>query len=116
MAVDMAQIDQFAPAPALTTFGELMQILDIVSTTSQMPQATSQAESCHMRLASRKRQSNIGISSLPPDMVPSLSPVKQSKLIILVSFYPCISPSQPITIQELDSDEQIVMANFSSVD
>jgi len=32
---------QFAPAPVLTTLGELMEILDIVSAKSQMLQGTS---------------------------------------------------------------------------
>jgi len=109
-------MDQFAPAPVLTTFGELMEILDIVSAKLQMPQGTSQAESRHTRLASWKPRSYICIVSLPPDVEPNSSPIKQSKPVELVSFDPSISPPQPITIQELDSDEYIVMAGFSSVD
>jgi len=42
-AVDKPQIDQFAPAPALTTFGELLEILDTVSANSLMLQGTLQA-------------------------------------------------------------------------
>jgi len=34
-------MDQFAPAPELTTFGELMEMLEIVSAKSQMLQGSS---------------------------------------------------------------------------
>jgi len=45
-------MNQFAPAPALRIFGEMMEILDIISPKSQMQQGSSQVESSHMRLAS----------------------------------------------------------------
>jgi len=91
-------MDQFAPAPAQTTFGELMEIHDIVSAKLQILQGTSQAESSHTRLATGKPQSYIRISSLSPGTVPNSSPIKQLKPVNAGSFYPCISPPQPITI------------------
>jgi hypothetical protein len=93
-----------------------MKILDIVSAESQMQQGSSQIQSSHMRLASLTLQSDIGISSLSPDMVSNSSPMQQWNPVEPVCFNACRRPPQAITIQELDLDEQIVMAHFSSVD
>jgi hypothetical protein len=54
MTIINSQIDQFTNAVVPATFGELMEIVHIVSTKLQMLQGTSHAESSHMRLASRK--------------------------------------------------------------
>jgi hypothetical protein len=72
MAVMMPQLDQFSPASALTTFGELMEIFDIVSTKSQMQQGSSQVDSRHVRFASRKSLFDICASSLPPHVLSNL--------------------------------------------
>jgi len=44
------QTDDDTPAPPLTTFGELMERLDIVPGISQMPQGTSRPGSSHIQL------------------------------------------------------------------
>ena len=49
-AVVKPQTDATATTPSLTTFGELMQVLDIVPRQSQMPQVTSQQGRNQMRL------------------------------------------------------------------
>jgi len=86
MAVNKPQIDQFAPAPALTSCGELMEILDIISAKLQMPQGTSHVKSSHMRFPSGKSQSYIFIFSPPSDTVPNLSLIKTLKHVNPVSF------------------------------
>jgi hypothetical protein len=55
-AVVKPQTDHDVAAPALTTFGELMDSLDIVPRRSQMPQGTSRPGSSHLRLGSWKRK------------------------------------------------------------
>jgi hypothetical protein len=50
------QTDDDALAPPPTTFGELMERLDIVPRMSRMPQGTSRPGSGHMRLGSVKPQ------------------------------------------------------------
>jgi len=51
-AVVKPEIDMTAATPSLTTFGELMQTLDIVWRQSQIPAVTSQPGSTQMRLGS----------------------------------------------------------------
>jgi len=63
-AVIKPETDQDFAAPALTTFGEVLEYLDIVPRRSQMPQGTSQPGSSHMRLGSGKPQSDAGIPGL----------------------------------------------------
>jgi hypothetical protein len=105
MADIQLQMDQFATAPALTTIGELMEILDIISAKSQMQQGSSHVESSHRRLASGKPQCYICILSLQPNAVSNWSLIMQSRCGEPVSLYPCTTPPQPITIPELDSNE-----------
>ena len=69
------QTDDGASAPPPTTFGELMERLDIVPGISQMPQGTSRPGSCHIRLGSVKPQSNTSISGLEPAVQPDTSPL-----------------------------------------
>jgi len=72
-AVVKPQTDTTAAKPSLTTFGELMQVLDIVPGQSQMPQVTSWQGSCQMRLRSEKPQADNQLVSLMPDAVPDSS-------------------------------------------
>jgi len=53
-AVANPQTDSFAATPSLTTFGLLMQTLDIIPRQAQMLQGTSWAGSCQMRLGAEK--------------------------------------------------------------
>ena len=80
-----------------------------------MPQETSQAEIGHLRLAPGKPQSQVAISALTPDTVLNWLPLKKTKHVKPVSLYPCIEPLKPITIQELNSDEHVVLARLSSL-
>ena len=61
-AVVQPQTNDDAPAPAPTTFGELMESLDIVPGISQRPEGTCQPGNSHIRLGSLKPQSK---SSIP---------------------------------------------------
>jgi hypothetical protein len=81
-----------------------------------MEQGSSHVESSDMVLLSGKPQSYICISWLPLNIESNSSEIKRSKPVKLASFYICILPPQPITILELDSDEQIVIACLSSVE
>jgi len=58
-AVVKPQTDSTAPAPSLTTFGELMQGLDIVPGQSQMPRVTSQQGSSQMGWVRRNLRQTI---------------------------------------------------------
>jgi len=53
-AIIKSQTDHVAAAPSPTTFGELLETLDIVPGISPMPQYTSRPGSSHMRLGSGK--------------------------------------------------------------
>ena len=53
-AVVKPQTDTTAATPSLTTFGELMQMLDIVCGQSQKPQVTSRPGSSQLRLGLEK--------------------------------------------------------------
>jgi len=84
------QTDDGSSAPPPTTFGELMERLDIVPGISQMPQGTSRPGSGHIWLGSVKPQSNTSISGLQPAVEPDMSPLLKAKPVEPVSFYPCI--------------------------
>jgi len=84
------QTDDDASAPPPTTFGELMERLDIVPGLSQLPQGTSRPGSSHVPLGSVKPQSNTTISGLEPAAVPDTSPSLKAKPVEPVSFYPCL--------------------------
>jgi hypothetical protein len=83
------QTDDDASAPPRTTFGELMERLDIVPGISQMPQGTSRPGSSHIGLHSVKPQSNTSISGLEPAIEPETSPLLKAKSVEPVSLYPC---------------------------
>jgi len=89
-AVVKPHTDNDAANPGPTTFGELMESLDIIPRISQMPPGTSQPGSSHMRLGSGRLQSNKRIVSLPPDVEPDSSPIEKDKPIEPVCLYPCI--------------------------
>jgi hypothetical protein len=107
-------MDQFSPATAPTTFGELMEIHDSVSGKLQCRKEHPKYGS-HMRLAYGKPASYIGILALITDAIPNLQPIKQLKPLKPVRFYHCIFPPYLLTIQEMDSDEHIVLAPRSSI-
>jgi len=88
--------DEVAPAP--TSFGELMDSLDIVPGISQMPHGTPWLGSSQIRLGSRKRQSNTRTLGLAPTVEPNSSLLPDVKRIELVCVYSCIWPPQRITI------------------
>ena len=80
--------DALAPPPA--TFGELMEILDIVPGISERPQVTSRRGSSHIRQGSVKPQSQSTIPSGDPAAEPDWSMLLKGKPVKPVSFYPCI--------------------------
>ena len=92
-AVVKSHSDKDAANPAPSTFGELMESLDIIPGISQMPHGTSRPGSSHLRLGSGRPQSNKRIVSLPPDVEPDSSLSKKTKPIEPVSLYSCIFPS-----------------------
>jgi len=84
------QTDDNTAAPAPTTFGELMECLEIVPGISQISQGTSRPGSSHIRLGEVKLQSKTCISSLEPATEPNTSPLLKAKPVEPVGFYPCI--------------------------
>jgi len=95
-AVVQPQTNDDTPAPPPTTFGELMESVDIVQRISQRPQGTSRPGSSHIMLGSVKRQSKSSIASAEPAAEPDSStllkakPVQSVSSVEPVSFYPCI--------------------------
>jgi len=79
-------------APAPTTFGELMECLEIVPRISQMPQWTSRPGSSNIRPESMKLQLKRSISGLEPAAEHDTSPLLKAKPDEPVSLYPCIEP------------------------
>jgi len=86
------QTNKDALAPPLTTFGELMEILDIVPGISQRPQGTSQPGSSHIWLDWVKLQSKSSILRGEPAAEPDSSTLLIAKPVEPVSFYHCILP------------------------
>jgi len=89
-AIVQPQTYDDAPAPPPTTFGELMESLDIDPRISQTPQGTSRPGSSHIRLGSVKLQSKSSIRSGEPAAEPDSSMLLKAKPVEPVSFYPCI--------------------------
>jgi hypothetical protein len=89
-AVGKPQKDSTAATPSPTTFGELIQALDIVPRQSQMPQVTSRQGTSKLRLGSEKPQADNHIVPPMPAAVPDSSPIEIAKPVQRVSFYPCI--------------------------
>jgi len=90
LVVVQPETDDDASAPPPTTFGELMDRLDIVPGISQMLQGTSWPGSSHIRLGLVKPQSNTTISGLEPAAEPDTLPLLKAKPVEPVSFYPCL--------------------------
>jgi len=78
-AIVKPQTNTTAATPLPTTFGELMQTLDIVPRQYQLPQGSSRPGSSQMRLCSEKPQSHTDIESLLPDAVANSSPIENAK-------------------------------------
>ena len=89
-AVVQPQTNDDAPASSPTTFGEVMESLDIFPGISQRPQGTSRPASSHIRLGSVKPQSKSSIPSGEPAAEPDSSTLLKAKPVEPVSFYPCI--------------------------
>jgi hypothetical protein len=89
-AVIQQQMNHDAAAPLPTTFGELIENLDIVTRISQRPQGTSQPGSSHINLGSETPQSKLSIPSGEPAVEPNSSSLLNAKLVAPVSFYLCI--------------------------
>ena len=87
------QTDDDALAPPPTTFGELMERLDIVPGISWMPGGTSRPGSGHIGLGSVKPLSNTSISGLEPAVEPDTSPWRKAKPVEPVIFCHCILPT-----------------------
>jgi hypothetical protein len=92
LVIVQPQTDDDTSTPPPTTFGELMERLDIVPGISQFLQGTSRPGSSHIQLGSVKPQSNMRISSLEPAAEPYISPLLKVKPVDPVSLYPCIWP------------------------
>jgi len=82
-AVLHPQMVDDAVAPALKSFAELMECLDIVPGILQMPQGTSRPGSSHIRLDSVKLETNMSIRGLEHPVGTDLSPLLKVKLLIL---------------------------------
>jgi len=96
LAVIQPQTNDDAPAPPPTTFGELMESLDIVPWILQRPQGTSRPGSSHIRLCSLNPQSKSSIPRGEPAAEPDSStllnvkPVQPISSVEPVNFYPGI--------------------------
>jgi len=90
LAVVKTQPDRTAATPSPTTFGELMQVLDIILRQSQMPHVTSQQGSSQMRLGTEKPQANNHILSRMPDALPDSSQMEIATPVQPSSFHPSI--------------------------
>jgi len=91
-AIVQPQTEDDAAAPAPTTFGELMECLEIVPGIWQMPQWASQPASSHIRLHLVNAQSNSSIPSLEPAAECNKSLLLKAKPVEPVTFYPCRMP------------------------
>jgi len=96
-AIIKSQTDHVAAAPSPTTFGELLETLDIVPGISPMPQCISQPGSSHMRVGSGKPKSPERISSFPPGVESDPSLMMYATPVQPVSAYHCILPPELIT-------------------
>jgi len=85
-AVVKQQTDDDVAALTTTTFGELLECLNIVPGIMQMPQGTSQPRSSYIRIGSGKKLSDTDIASLVPAGEPDSSLIQNAKLVEIVSF------------------------------
>jgi len=89
-AVVQPQTNHDTPAPLPTSFGELMESLDILPGISQRPQGTSRPGSSYIRLGLVKPQSKSSIPSGEPAAEPDSSTLLKAKPVEPVSINPCI--------------------------
>ena len=101
-AVVTPETDSAAATLSPTTFEELIDTSDIIPGQSQITQGTSLPGSSQMGLHSDKAQSHKRIAS------PDLSPIHIMKLVEPTGIYTYISTQNVISVQELDSDKEIV--------
>jgi len=87
----------------------------IVSAENRNAARNIPGSSSHMWIACGKRPSHICISALPTGAIHISSPINKSKPVKPISFYLCICLLYLPTIQEMDSDEHIVLARGSCV-
>jgi len=92
------QIDQDVATLSPTTFGELIECVDIVLGISHMKQRTSRPGGSHMRLGSGKSQSDTGKAGLVPALAPDSSPMGNAKSVEPISFHSHTEPPQLITL------------------
>jgi len=109
-AVVKLQTDHDIAAPALTTFGEFMECLNIVPRMWQMPQGTSHPGSSHIRLGSGMPQSDTGTPILALAIELDSLPMPKAKLVDPICCYPCIEPPQLTAIERSDLDKDMVTA------
>ena len=86
-AVVKPQTDTTAATLSPTTFGELMQVLDIIPGQSQMLQVTSPQGSSQLRLGSEKPQADNHIVSCMPDTVPDSTQMEIATPVQSARFY-----------------------------
>jgi len=98
LSVVKTETDKTTATPLPTTFGELMQTLNIVPAQLQMPQRTSPPGSSHMRLGSEKSPSHTNIAYLLPDAVANSLTIENVKAVEQVNFDPRISRPELIII------------------
>jgi len=96
-AVIKSQTDHVAAAPPPTSFGELLETLDIVPGLSPMPQYTSRPGSSHMGVGSEKPKSAERIVSLTAGAEFNSSLITYVTPVEPVSSYHCILPPELIT-------------------
>ena len=89
-AVVMPETGTTAVTPSVTTYGELVQVLDIVLRQSEMPQVISSQGSSEMRLGSEKPQANNHIVSVIADEVLDSSPREIAMPVCPVSKSPSV--------------------------
>jgi len=97
-AIIKSQTDHVAAAPSPTTFGELLETLDIVPGISPMPQCTSRPGSSHMRVGSGKPKSPERRSSFLPGAGSDSSLMTYATRVKPESAYHGILPPELIAI------------------
>ena len=89
-AVVKPQTDTTAATPSPTTFGELMQGVDILPRQSEIPQVTSRQGSSQMRMGSERHHADNHIVSLMPEALPDSSQMQIMMPVQPVNLYPSI--------------------------
>jgi hypothetical protein len=90
LAVVQLRTDDDAAVPAITTFRELMECLDIDPRILLIPQGLCRPGCSHNRLVSVKPQLNTSIPCIEPAVEPDFLPLLNVKPVEFVSIYLCI--------------------------